>query len=143
MFVTGWIGWYDPKRHRIEYVSAGHEPPIVLQPDGGSSKLQENGNLPLGLSDTERFAKRTHELRPGETVIAYTDGMTDAQNPQNELYGEKRLAEALRLSQQQTPEEILQDLWTSIELFSGPTPPTDDKTCMVIRHQSAAAKNAA
>ena len=132
MFVTGWIGRFSPDGDQLEYTCAGHEPPILLA-GGMTKKLELNGHLPLGLDDKERYSRQKQALEAGDTIIAYTDGVTDAQNPDHTPFGEERLQEVTTRAAGGSPERIIQDIWTSIDLFSGPTAATDDKTCMVIR----------
>ena len=136
MFVTGVIAMIDTEEGRIEYVDAGHEPPLAVAPGRDLRRLTKSGNIPLGLDPGEQYDLLTHEMAPGETIAAYTDGITDACNTEEELYGERRLQELLQANAGEAPEKIVQELWTAIELFSGRMAAADDKTCAVIRRHA-------
>ena len=77
-------------------------------------------------------------MRPNETIVAYTDGVTDACNRNEEAFGERRLEELVTQTRADPPERVLTQLWTATEVFSGPAAATDDKTCMVIRRHAGA-----
>ena len=133
MFVTGVIAMIDTEKGRIEYVNAGHELPMIVTPGGDLRRLKKSGNIPLGLDADERYELLTHQMTPGETIAAYTDGITDACNTEEELYGETRLQDLLQANAGEAPKKVIQELWTAIELFSGRMAAADDKTCTVIR----------
>lgn len=135
MFVTGVIALIDTATGRLEYVIAGHEPPLAVRPGGPLRRLARSDNIPLGLEADEQYDRFEYEMAPGETVAAYTDGITDACNADEELFGEPRLQELLADSAGEAPERMLQQLWTAIDLFSGRMAATDDKTCTLIRHR--------
>ena len=136
MFVTGVIAMIDTDKGRIEFVDAGHEPPLAVAPGRDLHRLEKSGNIPLGLDPGEQYDLLTHEMAPGETIAAYTDGITDACNTEEELYGEPRLQELLQTNAGEAPEKVIQELWTAIELFSGRMAAADDKTCTVIRRHA-------
>ncbi len=138
MFVTAFIGRLDTISGRLEYVCAGHEPPITVRSDGALRKLEGTGAIPFGLEPGEQYRKREHRMQPGETIVAYTDGVTDACNRNEEAFGERRLEELATQTRADPPERVLTQLWTATEVFSGPTAATDDKTCMVVRRHSGA-----
>ncbi|MYH29418.1 MAG: SpoIIE family protein phosphatase [Acidobacteria bacterium] len=133
MFVTGVIAVIDTREGRIEYVDAGHEAPLVVAPGRKVRRLAKSDNIPLGLDPGEQYHLLAHEMAPGETIAAYTDGITDACNTEEELYGEPRLHELLQANAGEAPEKVIQELWTAIDLFSGRMAAADDKTCTVIR----------
>ena len=138
MFVTAFIGLLDTAGGRLEYVCAGHEPPVTVRGDGEIHKLEGTGAIPFGLEPGEHYRKREHRMQPDETIVAYTDGVTDACNRDEEAFGEQRLEELVTQTRADPPERILTQLWTATELFSGPAAATDDKTCMVIRRHAGA-----
>ena len=133
MFVTGVIGRLDGETGHLEYVCAGHEPPIVRRADGSLDKLQGTGVPPLGLEPNQEYAKRTHQMEPGETIVAYTDGVTDACNPSEEWFGENRLTDLVRTADHEAGDRMLDEIWNTIDLFSKPMAPTDDKTCLILQ----------
>ncbi len=135
MFVTGLIAAVDTRTGVLEYVCAGHEPAIVVDAEGRLAKLPGTGGLPLGLEESERFRKRHHRIGAGETLVMYTDGVTDACNRGAEMFGEERLQELVRSSRLEGAEAIVRTIWTGIDLFSGPAAVVDDKTCLVLQRQ--------
>lgn len=135
MFVTGLIAAVDTQTGVLEYVCAGHEPAIVVDAEGRLAKLPGTGGLPLGLEESERFQKRDYRIGAGQTLVMYTDGVTDACNPGAEMFGEERLQELVRSSRLEKAEGVVQTIWTGIDLFSGPAAVVDDKTCLVVQRQ--------
>ena len=136
MFVTGIIALIDTSSGEVEYVCAGHEPPLAVRPDKHVYRLGRTDNIPLGLEPGEQYGKLQHEIGCDETIIAYTDGITDACNPEEELFGEPRLQELLANNGTEPPAHMLQQVWTAIDLFSGPMAAADDKTCVVVRRHA-------
>ena len=138
MFVTGIIARIDTRSGRIEYVCAGHDPAIVVGADGRLDRLERTGGIPLGIEDDHIFEKRSRRLTEGETLVIYTDGVTDACNAENEGYGEERLDALLHGAHTKSTEEIVHDIWTSVELFCARAAAFDDKTVLVVRHTGQA-----
>ena len=136
MFVTGVIALIDTATGRFDYVIAGHEPPLAVSPAKNLHRLEQSRNIPLGLDPEERYDRRSHEMAPGETIAAYTDGITDACNANEELFGGHRLQELLATNAAEPPEHMLQQIWTATELFSGRMAAADDKTCVLIRRHA-------
>ena len=136
MFVTGVIALIDTSACRIEYVVAGHEPPLIVRPGEGLLRLERSDNIPLGLDAGEEYDQLEHEMAPYETVVAYTDGVTDACNADEELFGEARLQELLADAATESPERMLQQIWTAVNLFSGRMAAADDKTCVLARRHA-------
>ncbi|MFZ5832054.1 MAG: SpoIIE family protein phosphatase [Planctomycetota bacterium] len=91
-FITLVVTVLDPERHEVSIVNAGHLPPLVRRA-GGHVELvgDEQAQLPLGIADSVEFPAATVRLEPGECVVLYTDGITEAMNPADELYGFNRL----------------------------------------------------
>ena len=135
MFVTGLIAAVDTQTGVLEYVCAGHEPAIVVDAEGRLARLPATGGLPLGLEASERFQKREYRIGAGQSLVMYTDGVTDACNPGVEMFGEERLQELVRSSRLEKAAGIVQTIWTGIDLFSGPAAVVDDKTCLVLQRQ--------
>ncbi len=110
MFVTGVIAMIDTTTGRLEYVCAGHEPPLAVGPGKQLSRLGATDNIPLGLEPAEQYNKLKHEIACDETIVAYTDGVTDACNPEDELFGESRLQELLANNALEPPQRMLQQI---------------------------------
>ena len=134
MFVTGIVGRLDTQTGDLEYVNAGHEPAIAVNADGSLSKTPPTAGIPFGLEEDESFATAQTRIEPGTSLIIYTDGITDACNPEEEDYGEERLQNLLQQNANHDAPQIIHQMWTSIELFSRGAAATDDKTCLVIQN---------
>ncbi len=95
MFVTVWYGVLDPAARTLTYASAGHPPAVLRRASGEIEQLPHTGIVLGILEGGQAWEERVLQLAPGDTVVAYTDGLTDAENPQREDYSVERLARAL------------------------------------------------
>ena len=138
MFVTGFIAIIEPQTGAVEYVCAGHEPPIRMGPHGEQTTLDGTEDPPLALIKGQKFETRTHWMQPGESIVAFTDGITDACDADDTEFGIERLKDVLRKSGEEGPEKMINRLWGTIRAFSGDTPAFDDKTVAVVHLDSAA-----
>lgn len=133
-FVTAFYGIYDPRNRTITYANAGHNPPrhkragrVVL------GSLEGGVNLPLGIDADERYHDGTQKFDPGDAIIFYTDGITEARAPRNnELFGTERLDQIL-LAGDSDAHDIARRTIAAVEDFTGGAPPTDDRTMLVAR----------
>ncbi len=118
----------------LTYVNAGHNPPLVMREDGSVERLSQGGTV-LGMFPDQRYPHGRTELRPGEYLIAYTDGLTEALH-EDEQFGEARVIETARRVQG-VPARIMASLLvTEADAFSGPGTAPDDMTVVVVRrHQ--------
>ena len=96
MFVTAWIGVVDLATGEVEYVNAGHNPPLVKRADGSVEYLTARSGPPLAVTDGVSYRRQTLALEPGDGVLLYTDGVTEATNRDEALYGEDRLRRTIR-----------------------------------------------
>ncbi len=132
-FVTAFYGTYDPARRELTYASAGHNPPRLKRcEDGSIISLDSVGNLPLGVFADQEYEQSTQVLRPGDQIIFYTDGITEATNPQGAMFGLSQLDQVLEnchLSANGLIEEVL----AALEQFTAGEPPADDRTLLVAK----------
>lgn len=130
-FITLCVGVLDPRSHTLTVASAGHMPP--LRRSGASCEVEElpipNGSLPLGIEPQPEFHPVRYGLEPGDEVLIYTDGVTEAMNSQRELYRKTRLIEAISRSEVGI-EAVLATIVRDLESFRAGAAPSDD-TCMV------------
>lgn len=96
MFVTAFICCIDLKNGIIEYINAGHNPPIIKREDGACGYLTVKRNFVFAGTSDYQFKKDTVTLNPGDTILLYTDGLTEAINPKVEQYGEERLLDSVK-----------------------------------------------
>ena len=95
MFVTVFYGIYDLETGQVTFTNAGHNPPYILRADGTVEVLKSTINLVLGVMEGMPFSSETLQLNPGDALVMYTDGVTEAENPQHDQFGESRLEAAL------------------------------------------------
>jgi sigma-B regulation protein RsbU (phosphoserine phosphatase) len=133
MFVTAFYGIYDPVRRMVTYSSAGHNPPRLKRcQDGSLLSLEDARALPLGLWPETRYAESELQLQPGDQIIFYTDGITEAHNPDNEQFGTARLDNELENCSLQA-KALLDSVLQAVETFAVGRPADDDRTLIVVR----------
>ena len=98
MFVTVWMGIFDPQSGELEYVSAGHNPAMIKRVDGPAEWLETPRAMALAAFPNARYSARSVRLQPGDTLFLYTDGVTEAMNPDGQLFGAGRLMSAMTQS---------------------------------------------
>ena len=131
LFVTAWLGVIDLKTGLVEYVNAGHNPPLVaLGGENFTYLKQKSGFILAGL---EGFAYETSTFRMdhGDRIFLYTDGVTEAMNRQDELFGEKRLLAWMSQNRGAAPEEALHGLREEIAVFADGAEQYDDITMLM------------
>ncbi len=136
MFVTAFYGILEPETGRLRYVNAGHNPPFLLSRQKGKpvDRLFRTG-MALGILKEASWQQKIVKLVPGDMLVLYTDGITEAMNAQGEQFGEKRLLEAIRPAIGKPAEEIQQAAQAALRRFTGGSPPQDDITLVVLAHQ--------
>ena len=130
-YATLFYGVFDGTTRTLRYVNAGHNPPIVMRPDRSMIRL-EIGGVPVGIFSSWTYEEGTVQLRPGDLVIAYTDGVTEAVNPEGEEWGVGGLRKAVDESAAECPGDIADAIFTSMDEFSRGRQ-TDDATVIVAR----------
>jgi sigma-B regulation protein RsbU (phosphoserine phosphatase) len=131
-FTTALIAEYELATRRMNYVNAGHNPPILRRADGALEKLEEGG-LPLGIEMEAKFDTGTIQLEAGDALILYTDGVVEAFNAQGEDFGNERWLAAIRNLPEISAEETLGTLMRHVDGFVGATRQSDDITCLIFR----------
>lgn len=131
--ITLFYGEYDPAAGTLAYVNAGHNPPYVLRAAGGIERLPSTG-VALGVVGGATFEAPVLALHPGDRVLLYTDGVTEAEDPDDEQYGDERLEALLRRKWFVEEKDLLQAVREQVLAFCGPVRPRDDMTLLVLRH---------
>jgi len=131
-FTTAVLCDYHPATRRLVYVNAGHNAPILRHADGSFETL-EVGGLPLGIKLGAEYQTATLELRPGDVLIFFTDGVVEAFNESGEEFGNSRWQGAIRSLPDWNALETLQFLMKRVDEFVGATRQSDDITCLVFR----------
>ncbi|MGB7283534.1 MAG: PP2C family protein-serine/threonine phosphatase [Candidatus Acidiferrum sp.] len=131
-FTTAVLGEYDPATRHLTYVNAGHNPPILRHTNGEMQKL-EAGGLPFGIDDSAVYEAGSVDLKAGDALIFYTDGVIEAFNEKSEEFGNDRWLDAIRSLSNWNAQESLQFLMKRVDEFVGGTRQSDDITCLIFR----------
>ena len=132
MFVTLLYGTYSPSSGKFVYANGGHNPPLVVHPDGSSTVLPSTGGIALGVAENIEYAENSVTLQQGDTLVLYSDGVTEAMNESGEEYGLDRLREVVAAANSQGADEITMAVFDSVKEFTGDAPQTDDITCLTL-----------
>ena len=133
MFVTAWMGILDLETGWIRYANAGHNPPVVRRKDGSYEFLKGKANLVLAGMDGIRYSEQQFQLRQGDEIYLYTDGVTEAHNIDKQLFGEDRLLASLNETAGMTVDEICRKVKADVDIFQGEAEQFDDITMLCIR----------
>jgi sigma-B regulation protein RsbU (phosphoserine phosphatase) len=154
-FVTLFLGAYDEASHRLVYANAGHNPPLVLRrdpkvpdlrrdeavkpdtgpdeaPDGGETWLWPTGPA-VGLIEHPGYTTGMLQLYPGDLVLMYTDGVTEAENPSGQQYDRPRLAQAVRRFRRLPARDLVHSILEDLQAYTAGKPLADDATLLACR----------
>jgi sigma-B regulation protein RsbU (phosphoserine phosphatase) len=135
-YATLFYGVFEPGG-QVEYINAGHVPPLVKRARGGIVPL-ESENFPLGMFDFAEYRSDRSSLEAGDFVVLCSDGITEARNMAGDLFGETRLSEAVESSTGSTAEELSQHIQARVREFTGGAPQADDMTLVVLHYRGRA-----
>jgi len=138
IFVTAFLSVLDPTTGTIHWARCGHNPPRIRGVDGSLRSLVNPGSLPLGITPDLPEVSLSSTLAPGETLVMYTDGITEASRPADneagfEMFGEERLDQALSECSGQ-PQCVIDSINRAVAEFTGSDHAKDDQTIVVVRH---------
>ncbi|MDD3407313.1 MAG: SpoIIE family protein phosphatase [Methanomicrobium sp.] len=133
MFVTLFYGILDRTQRSFKYVNAGHNPPMVYHSSDKTISELESTGIAMGAVEDAEYEAKECPLQAGDIMVLYTDGITEAMNEKEEMYGEERLSSAIKKLAGMPAKDILQGILDDVRAFSGNTPQYDDITLMVIR----------
>lgn len=133
-FITAFLGLIDPETGEMRYANAGHDPPLLVKPDGDISELT-GGGLILGMLPQIVYEEASAELDPGSLVAVFTDGVTEAQNTEGEFFGTARLVELLKDCRQESCDAALRRVVDATQDFAGERAQFDDITMILARRQ--------
>jgi serine phosphatase RsbU (regulator of sigma subunit) len=134
LFVTVWYGVFDPAQHEIVYANAGHNPPLVLHSGGQFEELTAPG-MALGVMPEMRLEERRIKLTPGDTLIAYTDGVTEAIRADNSEFGVVGLQRAAYSVRRQAASDMMKVIVQAVDQFTQGQPQFDDVTLVLIKRE--------
>ena len=134
MFITVWLGILNLKSGILKAANAGHEYPILKKADGKFELLKDKHGFVIGGMPNVRYKEYEIKMDPGSKLFVYTDGVVEATNSTNELFGAKRTIETLQKAQDYSPMKILEEVDHAVNAFVGDAPQFDDLTMMCVSY---------
>ena len=132
MFATVFLASLEPNSGEFAYVNAGHEPALIISPDGNMEELRPTGPA-LGMMPDSHFKAVTRTLERGHSFFAFTDGLVEAHSPTGEIYGSERLREVVRANSNGPPSVLVRGVLDALETFARHGDPHDDVTMLAAR----------
>ena len=135
MFVTVWLGILELSTGRVIAANAGHEYPAIMRAGGKFELYKDRHGFVIGGMEGVRYRDYELQLSPGDRLFVYTDGVAEATNSANELYGTERMIAALNIAPEVPPMEILKNVRSDVDHFVGSAPQFDDLTMLCIEYK--------
>ncbi len=132
MFVTVIYAVYEPETGRFVYANGGHNPPLIIHRDGSSTLLEPIGGIAVGIAPGFSFPQAEVALQPGDTLMLYTDGVTEAMSADHEEFGVERMQEVYARTPPSDAKHATKLIFEAVHLFAGDTAQSDDITCLAI-----------
>ena len=133
MFVTVFYAAFDPKSGELTYANGGHNTPLVVHADGSSTVIPPTGGIALGVVPDFTYEESSMTLQPGDRVVLYTDGVTEAENDHGDQFGLERLCEVFTNGTPTDARATNEAVFDAVEAFAGEAPQFDDVTCLTLR----------
>jgi sigma-B regulation protein RsbU (phosphoserine phosphatase) len=133
MFVTLFTATYDLKTGELAYSNAGHNPPVVVKANGSTEWVKLPPGLVLGVDETAGYQTSRLKLVPGDMIVCYTDGVTEAMNEAREVYSEAKLAKVAAECAGKNPRETVEYIMKSVKNHAGKEPQSDDITILAVK----------
>lgn len=140
MFVTTWLGILEISTGTMRAANAGHEYPVVRRSGGQYELFRDRHGFVLGGLDGMHYKEYEMHFQPDDLLFLYTDGVTEATDQANELFGDARLLKALNKYEDRDPRDVLENLKKELDLFVGDAPQFDDITMLCLRYRGEAMK---
>jgi phosphoserine phosphatase RsbU/P len=131
-FTTAFVAEFDPASRRLTYVNAGHNNPILRRRQGLIERLGIGG-MPLGIMEDAQYQSGELTIESGDWLVAFTDGVIEAENSFRQEYGEERFLTMLHSGAMLSPTMLLNAIMVDLDRFVGSAPQHDDVTCMLLR----------
>ena len=136
-FVTAFYGILDPSTGELIYCNAGHNPPyLVSGQDGKEARQLTRTGIPLGIFGDQEWSQAVVQLSPGDALVLYTDGVTDAENGQGSFFGEDRLLDSIRANMGGAAVEVRDGIIADVHQFVGSAPQLDDIALVVVTRET-------
>lgn len=134
-FITLFFGLLDGETGELVYCNAGHNPPVLMRADGKRELLRGGGPV-VGIIPEMEYSEYRNKLEPGDTLLIYSDGVTEAANPQNEEFETERLVETVRLSRHLSASQIVERIRMAVAAHAAGAPQSDDITIIAAKRVS-------
>lgn len=134
MFVTVFYAIINMKTGEMEYANAGHNPPYLINSDGSVEEVPATGDTILGFFENLTYQTLQLQLSSGQGVILYTDGITEAFNRSEEVYGEERFGDILKGKSAATPQQIVEVVVEDVNAYAAGAPQSDDITLLMLKY---------
>jgi sigma-B regulation protein RsbU (phosphoserine phosphatase) len=134
MFVTVFYGILNFKTGELNYANGGHNPPYVISANGDLLKVDLTGGLALGVMEGVMYKNNIIHLKPGDTVYTFTDGVTEAMDPDFELYSEERLESFLKEKCSLTATELVKETFVDVHNYAKDAQQSDDITVLAVKY---------
>ena len=132
MFVTLFFAVFDPANGEFVYANGGHNPPLIVRADGTLALLPQPPGIALGVTPDFAYERSTMTLSPGDAVVIYTDGVTEAENGTQEQFGIERLREVFADAPPSNARKDNTAVFQAVKIFVGDAPQFDDITCLTL-----------
>ena len=142
MFITVWLGILEISTGKLTAANAGHEYPVIREPGGSFALLKDRHGLVIGGMSGVRYREYELQLKPGSKIFLYTDGVPEANNARNELFGTERMIAALNQDPGAAPEDILKNVRRAVDGFVEEAEQFDDLTMLCLEYKGVQAKPA-
>ena len=134
MFVTVWLGMLELSTGKMTCVNAGHEYPIIKQPDGSFKLFKDRHGLVVGAMDIAKYREYELNLKPGSKVFVYTDGLAEAIGKEKEQFGNDRIVDTLNKNPEESPQMLLETMRSDVDTFVHGAEQFDDLTMLCLEY---------
>src|SRR6185312_8647801 len=131
-FITLFFCVLDGETGELVWCNAGHNPPVLVRADGKRELLRGGGPV-IGIIPEMEYSESRNRMEPGDTLVIYSDGVTEAANPQNDEFETERLAETIRLSRHLTASQIVESIRMAVAAHAAGAPQSDDITIIAAK----------
>jgi sigma-B regulation protein RsbU (phosphoserine phosphatase) len=134
MFVTVFYGILDTRSGAFEYSNGGHNPPYLISLDESVKQIENIGGLMVGAMKDVPYESNVIMLKPGESIVFYTDGVTEAFNKEEEEFQESRLAQIIDKKSSLNVNEMVEHIFANVQSFTDGVEQSDDITCLALKY---------
>ncbi len=133
-FVTVFIGVLNVKTGELNYCNGGHNLPYITSEEGEVTEIEDIGGLLLGKFENAPYQKGTVQLNPGDTIVTFTDGVTEAENESSDFFDEERVINYLKKNGPRALDSQVKGLFLEVMKFAGSATQSDDITVLSVRY---------